>query len=222
MQQFKDTFKHKGRRRQLIMELAQMGIADERILNAFDAIPRHFFLDLAFDEQAYTNMAFQIGSNQTISHPYTVAFQTQLLEIERGMKVLEIGTGSGFQSAVLCQLGAKVYSIERHQPLHLKAKQVLAHFKFYPSLFFGDGYKGNRVYAPYDRIIVTCGAPEIPSVLIEQLKPGGIMVIPVGEGSEQKMLRIQKNESCQIDTQEFGTFKFVPMLERTVKTQSKN
>lgn len=217
MQQFKDTFKHKGRRRQLIEELSEMGIQDEKILAAFDAIPRHYFLDLAFDEQAYTNMAFQIGSGQTISHPYTVAFQTQLLGLEKGMKVLEIGTGSGFQTAILCQLGAKVYSIERHQPLHLKAKQMLDFFKFNPSLFFGDGYKGNRVYAPYDRILVTCGAPDLPQTLLDQLKIGGIMIIPVGEGTEQKMLRIQKTESGHFTTQEFGTFKFVPMLERTVK-----
>ncbi len=217
MRQYKDTFKHKGRRRQLIDELSEMGIQDERILAAFDAIPRHYFLDLAFDEQAYTNMAFQIGSGQTISHPYTVAFQTQLLELEKGMKVLEIGTGSGFQTAILCQLGAKVYSIERHQPLHLKAKQMLDFFKFNPSLFFGDGYKGNRVYAPYDRILVTCGAPDLPQTLLDQLKIGGIMIIPVGEGAEQKMLRIQKTDASNITTQEFGTFKFVPMLERTVK-----
>jgi protein-L-isoaspartate(D-aspartate) O-methyltransferase len=222
MQQFKDTFKHKGRRRQLIEELALMGISDQLILDAFERIPRHYFLDLAFDEQAYTNMAFQIGSGQTISHPFTVAFQTQLLSLEKGMKVLEIGTGSGFQTAILCQLGAKVYSIERHQPLHLKAKQMLDYFKFNPSLFFQDGFKGNRVYAPYDRILVTCGAPEIPTALFEQLKIGGIMVIPVGEGVEQKMLRLQKIDDSNYSTEEFGTFKFVPMLERTVKSQSKN
>ncbi|MFM9005699.1 MAG: protein-L-isoaspartate(D-aspartate) O-methyltransferase, partial [Flavobacteriales bacterium] len=209
MQQFRDTFKHKGRRRQLIDALSEMGIQDQRILEAFDAIPRHYFLDLAFDEQAYTNMAFQIGSGQTISHPYTVAFQTELLELEKGMKVLEIGTGSGFQTAILCQLGAKVYSIERHQPLHLKAKQMLDFFKFNPSLFFGDGYKGNRVYAPYDRILVTCGAPDLPQTLLDQLKIGGIMIIPVGEGAEQKMLRIQKTDASNYSTQEFGTFKFV-------------
>ncbi len=217
MQHLKDTFKHKGRRRQLIEELAQMGIQDQRILAAFDATPRHFFLDLAFDEQAYTNMAFQIGSGQTISHPYTVAFQIELLQLEKGMKVLEIGTGSGFQTCILCQLGARVYSIERHQPLHAKAKQMLDFFKLNANLSFGDGYKGNRVYAPYDRILVTCGAPEIPSVLLEQLKVGGLMVIPVGEGAEQKMLCIHKTTETSYSSEEFGTFKFVPMLERTVK-----
>lgn len=217
MQHLRDTFKHKGRRRQLIDQLTTMGIQDQRILVAFDAIPRHYFLDLAFDEQAYTNMAFQIGSNQTISHPYTVAFQTELLQLEKGMRVLEIGTGSGFQTCILCALGVKVFSIERHQPLHTKAKEILEFFGFNASLSFGDGYKGNRVYAPYDRILVTCGAPEIPGVLIEQLKVGGLMVIPVGEGAEQKMLRIHKTSLSTYTTEEFGTFKFVPMLERTVK-----
>ena len=217
MEHLRDTFKHKGRRRQLIEELAQMGIQDQRILSAFDAIPRHYFLDLAFDEQAYTNMAFQIRSGQTISHPYTVAFQTELLQLEKSMRVLEIGTGSGFQTSILCALGARVFSIERHQPLHAKAKRMIEFFGFNASLFFGDGYKGNRVYVPYERILVTCGAPDIPDVLMEQLKVGGLMVIPVGEGAEQKMLRIHKTTETTYTTEEFGTFKFVPMLERTVK-----
>jgi protein-L-isoaspartate(D-aspartate) O-methyltransferase len=217
MQHLKDTFKHKGRRRQLIEELAQMGIQDARILAAFDVVPRHYFLDLAFDEQAYTNMAFQIGAGQTISHPYTVAYQTELLQLEKSMRVLEIGTGSGFQTCILCKLGARVYSIERHHELHAKAKEMLAFLGLNASLFFGDGYKGNRVYAPYDRILVTCGAPDIPEVLLEQLKVGGLMVIPVGEGAEQKMLRIHKTSETTFTSEEFGTFKFVPMLERTVK-----
>ena len=186
-------------------------------MDAFNAIPRHFFLDLAFDEQAYTNMAFQIGSGQTISHPFTVAFQTQLLELEKSMKVLEIGTGSGFQTCILCQMGARVYSIERHQPLHRAARQMLDFFRFNASLFFGDGYKGNKVYAPYDRILVTCGAPDIPQELLQQLKPGGIMIIPVGEGVEQKMLKIVKAPYETLNITVFGTFKFVPMLDRTVK-----
>ncbi|MEN9699743.1 MAG: hypothetical protein RLZZ301_941 [Bacteroidota bacterium] len=218
MPQFKDTFKHQGKRKQLIESLVEMGIKDQRILEAFFAIPRHFFLDLAFDEQAYTNMAFQIGSGQTISHPFTVAFQTELLELQKGMKVLEIGTGSGFQTCILCQLGVKVFSIERHHNLHVAAKKIIQHFQFTPKLFFGDGYKGNTAFAPYDRILVTCGAPEIPQELLSQLKVGGLMVIPVGEGAEQKMLKLQKQEDGQLRLQEFGTFKFVPMLERTVKT----
>lgn len=217
MQHLKDTFKHKGKRKQLILELSEMGIKDQRILEAFDQVPRHFFLDLAFDDQAYSNMAFQIGSGQTISHPYTVAFQTELLEIQKGEKVLEIGTGSGFQTSILCELGAKVFSIERHSDLHLAAKFVIDHLKYTPKLIFGDGYKGNALNAPFDKILVTCGAPEIPNELLKQLKVGGIMVIPVGEGKEQKMLKIIKQTETSFSREEFGTFKFVPMLERTVK-----
>jgi len=193
-----------------------MGINDEKILEAFDAIPRHYFLDLVFDAQAYTNMAFQIGSGQTISHPYTVAFQTQLLELEKGMKVLEIGTGSGFQTCVLCKLGAKVFSIERHKELHKKAKVMIDFFKFSARLFFGDGYKGNKTYAPYDRILVTCGAPKLPIELLSQLKNGGVLVIPVGAGKEQKMIKLTKDFEGNVSEKDYGIFKFVPMLERKV------
>ena len=217
MNHLKDTFKHKGMRKNLIAQLKEKGIENELILNAFDSIPRHYFLDLAFEEQAYSNMAFQIGSGQTISHPFTVAFQSELLEIEKGEKILEIGTGSGFQTCILCALGGKVFSIERHRELHMKAKQIIHFFNFNPKLFFGDGYQGNQSYAPYDKILVTCGAPEIPSQLIKQLKIGGIMVIPVGEGIEQKMLKIKKIKEDEYIVREYGTFKFVPMLERTVK-----
>ena len=212
-----DTYKHKGKRKILISELKEKGIVNVKILEAFDAIPRHFFLDLAFEDQAYSNMAFQIGSGQTISHPYTVAFQTQLLEIEKGMKVLEIGTGSGFQTCILGKLGVKIVSIERHRDLHLKAKKMLEFFNINAKLFFGDGYAGNKSYAPYDRILVTCGAPDVPRELMNQLKIGGYMVIPVGEGDEQKMLKITKKNNEEYSILEFGTFKFVPMLERTVK-----
>jgi len=212
-----DTFKHKGMRRQLIIELRKKGISDERILDAFDAIPRHFFLDLVFLEQAYTNQAFQIGSGQTISHPYTVAKQTDLLEISKGDKVLEIGTGSGFQTCILCELGAKVYSIERHRELFLKAKKIIHHFNFNPKLTFGDGYKGMPAFAPFDKIIITCGAPEVPEELVNQLKVGGILIIPVGEGKDQEMLKIVKLPDGDVDIQHFGTFSFVPMLENKVK-----
>lgn len=221
MQHLKDSFKHKGKRKQLILALADMGIKDQRILDAFDVVPRHFFLDTAFEDQAYSNMAFQIGSGQTISHPYTVAFQTELLEIQRGDKVLEIGTGSGFQTSILCELGAKVFSIERHSDLHLAAKHVVHHLKYAPKLFFGDGYKGSPLNAPFDKILVTCGAPEIPQELLKQLTVNGIMVIPVGEGAEQKMLKIIKQGETSFSKEEFGTFKFVPMLERTVHKKDK-
>lgn len=212
-----DSFRYKGMRRQLIQELREKGISDEAILNAFDVIPRHYFLDNAFAEQAYSNMAFQIGAGQTISHPYTVAFQTQLLEIKKGEKILEIGSGSGFQTCVLCELGAKVFSIERHKSLHLKAKQILEFLNYKARLSFGDGYKGLPAFAPFDKIIITCGAPRIPEDLVDQLKIGGVMIIPIGEGKEQQMLRVTKLPENEIEKEEFGVFSFVPMLESKVR-----
>lgn len=213
-----DSFKHKGMRRQLIALLRQDSrITNEAIFDAFDKIPRHFFLDLAFVEQAYTNMAFQIGAGQTISHPITVAFQTQLLDVQRGDKILEIGTGSGFQTCILCQMGAKVFSIERQRELHLKARKIIHDLNFTPRLSYGDGYLGLPLIAPFDKIIVTCGAPDIPQTLKDQLKIGGVMIIPIGEGSEQIMKRIVKVSETEFQEEELGTFKFVPMLERKVK-----
>lgn len=210
-----DTYKHKGLRKQLIDELRQKGIVDEKILEAFNEIPRHFFLDLAFEQQAYSNLAFQIGAGQTISHPYTVAFQTQLLNLEKGEKVLEIGTGSGFQTCILCQLGAKVYSIERQRELFIKANSIIKILKFHPSLFYGDGYKGRPFNAPFDKILVTCGAPFVPTTLLDQLKVGGILVIPLGAGQVQEMQRITKISETEFVTENFGDFSFVPMLEKT-------
>lgn len=212
-----DTYKHKGMRKQLIDQLRQKGISDERVLEAFDTIPRHFFLDLAFEQQAYSNVAFQIGSGQTISHPYTVAFQTSILELKKGEKVLEIGTGSGFQTCILCSLGMKVFSIERQKELHMKAKKIIDHFRFTPKLFFGDGYEGKETYAPFDKILVTCGAPFIPQKLLQQLKVGGIMVIPVGDLDSQEMHRITKISDSEYKEEVFGNFSFVPMLEKTVR-----
>ncbi len=212
-----DTYKHKGMRKQLIQQLRDKGITDERILEAFDAIPRHFFLDLAFEQQAYSNTAFQIGAGQTISHPYTVAFQTALLDLKKGEKVLEIGTGSGFQTCVLCKLGAKVFSIERQKELHLKAKRIIDHFGFTPKLFFGDGYEGKATFAPFDKVLVTCGAPFIPQKLVDQLKVGGVMIIPVGNLDSQEMHKITKLSETEYKEEVFGNFSFVPMLEKTVK-----
>ncbi len=212
-----DSFKYKGMRRQLIAELANKGIEDQRVLDAFDAIPRHFFLDNAFAEQAYTNMPFQIGSGQTISHPYTVAFQTQLLEIKKGDKILEIGSGSGFQTCVLCEMGAKVFSIERHKELHLKAKSIVRLLGYTARLSFGDGYKGLPNFAPFDKVIITCGAPEIPLELVKQLKVGGIMIIPVGAGEQQMMKRVIKTSETDVTDEDLGVFSFVPMLEDRVK-----
>lgn len=209
----KDSYKHKGLRKQLINELREKGIKDEKILNAFDAVPRHFFLDLAFTEQAYSNMAFQIGAGQTISHPYTVAFQTDLLNIKKGDKILEIGTGSGFQTCILCELGAKVFSIERQKELFLKVKPIIEHFNYNPKLVFGDGYKGLPTFAPFDKVIITCGAPDVPQALIDQMKVGAVMVIPIGEGAQQQMKRITKLENGGLNIEEYGVFSFVPMLE---------
>ena len=216
MDHLKDSYRHQGKRKILISELRQMGIQIPEILEAFYAVPRHFFMDLALDDLAYTNAAFQIGSGQTISHPYTVAYQTQLLEVKPKMKILEIGTGSGFQTSILCALGAKVYSIERHQELHVKAGAILKHLGYDARLRYGDGFLGWPSYAPFDRIIVTCGAPNIPSELKNQLAVGGIMIIPVGEGAEQKMLKIIRLSDGEFVDQAFGTFKFVPMLESKV------
>ncbi|TSJ47695.1 protein-L-isoaspartate(D-aspartate) O-methyltransferase [Fluviicola chungangensis] len=212
-----DTYKHKGMRKQLIDQLRQKGITDERVLTAFDAIPRHFFLDLVFEQQAYSNVAFQIGAGQTISHPYTVAFQTSILELKKGDKVLEIGTGSGFQTCILCSMGMKVFSIERQKELHIKAKKIIDHFRFTPKLFFGDGYEGKETFAPFDKILVTCGAPFIPEKLVQQLKVGGMMVIPVGDLDSQEMHRITKISDSEYKEEVFGNFSFVPMLEKTVR-----
>lgn len=210
-----DTFKHKGMRRQLLAELREKGISDEKILDAFDAVPRHLFLDLAFVNQAYSNMPFQIGAGQTISHPHTVAFQTQLLDLKKGDKVLEIGTGSAFQTCILCQLGAKVFSIERQKELYLKAKHIVQAFNFNPKLFYGDGYKGQKSFAPYDKILITCGAPFVPQALLEQLKIGGVLVIPVGDLDSQQMIRITRIDETNFKEEKFGEFSFVPMLENT-------
>ena len=221
MNHLKDTYRHQGKRKLLVEELGKMGIQDVRILKAFNEVPRHFFMDLALDDLAYTNGAFHIGSGQTISHPYTVAFQTELLDLSPKMKVLEIGTGSGFQTCILCELGARAYSIERHQDLHLKATQLIKHLKYDPRLKYGDGYQGWPSYAPFDRILVTCGAPGIPSDLKDQLAIGGIMIIPVGEGESQRMIKVRKTSEETFDMEEFGTFKFVPMLERRVDYKEK-
>ena len=212
-----DTFKHKGMRKKLIEELASKGITSQNVLDAFFAVPRHFFLDMAFIEQAYTNMAFQIGAEQTISHPYTVAFQSQLLDIKKGDKVLEIGTGSGFQTAILCELGAKVFSIERQKELFINASHLLKKLNYTPKLKYGDGYQGWPAYGPFDKIIVTCGAPFIPEKLVEQIKIGGKLIIPVGEGAKQEMILITKKEDGSCDIHKKGVFSFVPMLKNTAK-----
>lgn len=212
-----DTYRHKGMRQQLVDLLRRKDITDEKVLNAINDVPRHIFLDSSFVELAYQDMAFPIGSGQTISQPHTVAFQSQLLEVSKGMKVLEIGTGSGYQACVLAAMGAKVYSIERQRNLYFKTKEILEKLPYRIKTFLGDGFEGLPTYAPFDRIIITAGAPEIPQKLIEQLNTGGIMVIPIDDekGTGQKMLRIKKRQDNTIESEEFGDFRFVPMLKGT-------
>ena len=208
-----DTYRHKGMRRKLVELLRSKGITDEAVLEAIDKVPRHLFLDNAFINFAYKNQAFPIGSDQTISHPYTVAFQTQLLELKKGEKVLEIGTGSGYQCSVLMEMGVKVFSIERHRSLHMKSKKMLNDLGYFPKLFFGDGYKGLPGYAPFDKIIITAAAPFIPQDLLDQLKIGGSMIIPLGESEKQEMQRLTKKAETEFLTETYGEFSFVPMLQ---------
>ena len=209
-----DSYRHKGLRKKLVEEIGSMGITDKKVLDAMNAVPRHYFLTSAFLEFAYNNKAFQIGEDQTISHPYTVGLQSSLLQIEPGMKVLEIGTGSGYQCAVLCELGAKVYSIERHRPLHVNSKKLLDKMGYKPYLSYGDGFKGLPAFAPFDRILFTCAVPNLPDTLLMQLKPGGILVMPFGEGDIQKMMAIKEQEDGSFTTTYHGDFSFVPMLEK--------
>lgn len=208
-----DTTKHQGKRRQLVQVLQQKGITHPAVLNAIGDIPRHLFLDSSFVDHAYQDKAFPIGAEQTISQPYTVAFQSEQLQLKPGMKVLEIGTGSGYQTAVLCHMGAKVYSIERQHELFRTSLKRLPALGFKPKkLIFGDGYKGLPEQAPFDRIIVTAGAPSIPEALLAQLTIGGKMVIPVGE-EHQKMIVITRTTANDFEQLVLGNFRFVPLLE---------
>jgi len=209
----KNTSKHQGLRNQLAKLLEDKGIKDKRILEAIKIIPRHLFLDSSFEDFAYQDKAFPIAAGQTISQPYTVAFQTQLLEVKKDHKILEIGTGSGYQTAVLVALGAKVYSVERQNELFKTTSALLPKLGIRPKhLSFGDGYKGLPDYAPFDSIIVTAGAPIIPKALMAQLKIGGRLVIPVGDKEQVMTMLIRKNET-QFEKHEVGDFKFVPLLE---------
>jgi len=208
-----DTHRHQGLRNKLVEIIRQKGINDPRILQAIAKVPRHLLLDSAFEPHAYQDKAFPIAAGQTISQPYTVAFQTELLAIQKGDKVLEIGTGSGYQAAILISLGAQVYTIERIKELFLKAKQNLQKIGYRPKYMgYGDGYKGLPLYAPYDKIIVTAAAPYIPDALIEQLKPDGRLVIPVG-ANQQKMKLIVKDKQGNLNETEHGLFRFVPLLK---------
>ena len=214
MREYSDNYTHKGRRSKLVKLLREKGITDEQVLNAIEQVPRHFFLDTAFDNIAYEDRAFPIGEGQTISQPYTVAYQTQLLQVKRNEKILEIGTGSVYQASVLSELGARVFTIERQKKLfdankHFIFKSKYLNLKF----FYGDGFEGLPSYAPFDKIIITAAAPLIPPKLIQQLKPGGMMVIPLDEDKDvQRMLRITKLPGGELKEEAFEHFSFVPML----------
>ena len=208
-----DSYKHKGMRQQLVQVLRQKGIKDPTVLSAIEKVPRHFFFDSSFLKFAYEDNAFPIGAGQTISQPYTVAFQTELLQVTKGLKILEVGTGSGYQACILAEIGAKVFSIERQKLLYTKAQGFLPNIGYNIKLFYGDGYKGIPAYAPFDRILVTAAAPVIPEALLEQLKPEGILVIPVGAGDVQIMTTFRKTSGNEFIKKEYGTFRFVPLLE---------
>jgi protein-L-isoaspartate(D-aspartate) O-methyltransferase len=214
MRPTEDSYRHKGLRRKLTTGVREKGITDERVLDAINNVPRHFFLDSAFDEAAYADRAFPIGEGQTISQPYTVAYQTQLLEVKPFDKVLEIGTGSAYQAVVLAQMGVLVYTIERQKKL-FELNKKFEYLKKFPNIkfFYGDGFEGLPTYAPFDRILITAAAPDIPPKLVAQLKTGGMMVLPVGSGEVQRMMRITKVRDNAFKEEVFDHFSFVPMLE---------
>jgi protein-L-isoaspartate(D-aspartate) O-methyltransferase len=214
MRTFEDSYRHKGLRRQLVHVIREKGITDERVLDAILHIPRHFFMESGFDKVAYEDRAFPIDEGQTISQPYTVAYQTQLLEVKPFEKVLEIGTGSAYQASVLAEMGAQVFTIERQKKL-FEQNKLFTFLKKYPNLkfFYGDGFEGLPTYGPFDKVIVTAAAPFIPPKLVGQLKPGGWMVIPVGEGQVQRMLRLTRQPDGGYTQEAFDNFSFVPMIE---------
>jgi protein-L-isoaspartate(D-aspartate) O-methyltransferase len=207
-----DTFRHKGLRKKLIDSIRTKGISNEDVLEAMNRVPRHLFMDSSFINFSYTDKAFPIAAGQTISQPYTVAFQTELLEVKKHLKVLEIGTGSGYQTAVLLELGARVYTIERQRQLFLEAQKTLGPLKYKPSFFFGDGYEGLPAYAPFDRILITAAAAEIPQQLLDQLAIGGIMVVPEGDRFGQRMVRVIRESEDNYVRSQHGHFSFVPLL----------
>ncbi|HQW02873.1 MAG TPA: protein-L-isoaspartate(D-aspartate) O-methyltransferase [Saprospiraceae bacterium] len=212
----RDTYKHQGLRMHLIETLRHGGIRDEKVLEAMSKVPRHLFLEKAFEEWAYKNVAFPIGNEQTISQPQTVAIQTSLLEVKKGDKILEVGTGSGYQACVLSLLGAKVYTIERQRALYERTDKLLRELGFGAiRTFLGDGYEGLKMFAPFDKILVTAGATALPENLINQLAIGGYLVIPIGGDDVQTMWRYTKVTETEIKSESFGKFKFVPFLKGT-------
>ncbi len=211
-----DTLRHKGLRNRLVQKIIDKGISDENVLQAIQSVPRHMFFESSFIKFAYQDNAFPIGAGQTISQPYTVAFQSQLLNVKKDDKVLEIGTGSGYQAAILVEMGAKVYTVERQRELYLKSSMLLSEMGYKANFFLGDGYEGLPQYAPFDKIIVTAGASSIPEDLLLQLKIGGVMVVPVGK-EQQIMTRVIRQNDTEFSQEEFGCFIFVPMLRGVVK-----
>jgi len=211
-----DSFEAKGKRKKLVAGLRQKGIVDEEVLRAIDKVPRHLFMDPAFLIHAYTDKAFPISSGQTISQPYTVAVQSSLLRVKKRDKILEIGTGSGYQAAVLAEMGAKVYTIERYRELFLKAQQTLTSLGYSADFFYGDGYEGKPQYGPFDGIIITAAAPEVPKTLLQQLKTGGRLVVPIGTADSQVMTVVERTGTDSFEYTEHGNFIFVPMLKGTV------
>jgi protein-L-isoaspartate(D-aspartate) O-methyltransferase len=211
---YKDELRHQGLRAQLVKQLREKGITDEKVLEAIQTIPRHYFFDNAFEKIAYEDRAFTIAAGQTISQPYTVAYQTQLLQVKRNEKVLEIGTGSGYQTAILAALGARVCTIERQKELFDTIQKSYPFQRQYPGIrfFYGDGFLGLPTFAPFDKILITAAAPFTPPILLEQLKPGGVMVLPRDEGDSQRMIRITKQADGTLREECFDQFSFVPML----------
>ncbi|WP_430971767.1 protein-L-isoaspartate(D-aspartate) O-methyltransferase [Sunxiuqinia rutila] len=212
----RDSLRHKGLRKRLVEGIRIKGVRDQRVLDAIAKVPRHLFMDSSFIQFAYKDQAFPIGAGQTISQPFTVAFQTQLLDVQPNEKVLEVGTGSGYQAAVLLEIGATVFTIERQRELFLKVQQLLPELGYHPKFFYGDGYKGLPTYGPFDKIIITAGAPYVPEDLLLQLRVGGVLVVPVGPTEKQIMYKITRISEEEFEREKHGTFVFVPMLKGTV------
>jgi protein-L-isoaspartate(D-aspartate) O-methyltransferase len=213
-----DSFEARGKRKNLVNELRKKGITDEEVLRAINAVPRHLFMDPAFLNHAYTDKAFPITSGQTISQPYTVAVQTSLLQVKKRDKVLEIGTGSGYQAAILAEMGVKVYTIERYRDLYISAQRTLTSIGYTAHFFYGDGYEGKKQYGPYDGILITAAAPDIPEALLQQLKTGGRLVVPVGKSDFQVMTVVTRTGPDSFENSSHGNFVFVPMLKGTVNS----
>lgn len=212
----RDSLRHQGMRKRLVEGIRIKGVKDPRVLDAIAKVPRHLFMDSSFIQFAYKDQAFPIGAGQTISQPFTVAFQTQLLDVQPNEKVLEVGTGSGYQAAVLVEMGATVFTIERQRELFLKVQQLLPELGYHPKFFYGDGYKGLPTYGPFDKIIVTAGAPILPEELLRQLRIGGVLVAPIGPSEKQTMCKVTRISEDEFEKEKHGVFVFVPMLKGTV------